>query len=115
MQNKIILSIVIFFAAGFFFLAQKESDQYLQSNQWFLSFENPTKENISFTIDNQDKKQNFHWEYWREGEKITEGNLEIEKNSSQKITVEPIEIQEKRKNIIKVLADEKEKEIYKIY
>ncbi|HBO16927.1 MAG: hypothetical protein UR69_C0001G0110 [Candidatus Moranbacteria bacterium GW2011_GWE2_35_2-] len=115
MQNKIILSIVIFFAVSFFFLAQTERKQYLQSNQWFLSFENPTEENISFIIDNQDKKQNFHWEYWRDLEKITEGNLEIEKNSNQIIHINPIRIQEKRKNIIKVLTGEKEKEIYKIY
>lgn len=115
MQNKIIFSVVIFFATSFFFLAQTENKQYLQSNQWFLSFENPTEENISFMIDNQNKKQSFRWEYWREREKITEGDLDIEKNSTQIISIDPIKTQEKRKNIIKVLTDEKEKEIYKIF
>ncbi|TSD01295.1 MAG: Uncharacterized protein Athens071425_438 [Parcubacteria group bacterium Athens0714_25] len=117
MPHKIILSITILFVLSCFFLAWSEQKQYQQgSNQWFLSFENPQNSDLSFVIENQGSAQTFHWEYWINEKKISQGDEKI-KNAEKKFISIPFLSSDSisGKNSIKTSSDGKTSEIYKIF
>ncbi|MCK9379146.1 MAG: hypothetical protein M0P97_03305 [Candidatus Moranbacteria bacterium] len=116
MPNKIIFSIVILFILSSSFLAWSEKRQHQQSNQWFLSFQSPQGSDLSFVIENQNSAQTFHWEYWKGGEKVIQGDEKIKTNEKKSIHI-PIQSDNNapEKNIIKVDSEKQEKEIYKIF
>lgn len=115
MNNKIIiLSLIIFLIAGFFYLAyigQKQSDPKNQ-NFWVLYFADPKSDNLNFVIENHSDKNNFHWKVSSGNKKIAEGGADIKKGETKKIDYNIYDTAGK-KITISVSDGENKKKVYK--
>lgn len=94
------------------FVEKRQADKNQGKNWWILYFENPKDNSLDFTIENHSNKSNFHWEILGGGNKIKEGDVEIEKGADWTSDVQNIDPEEKI--IIRVSNGENKKEIYKI-
>lgn len=115
-ENVIILSLIMFMAFSFLYLAYTEQKQRdLNSyNIWELYFEDPKSDNLNFVIENHSDKTNFHWAVSSDTEKFEEGDAKMAKGQSAKINLSDIESAGKKITI--TISDGKDKkEIYKIF
>jgi hypothetical protein len=116
MSNKlIILSLITFLLLSFGFLAYVQTQQQspLNQNFWTIYFENPKDDSLSFFIENNDNEKKFHWEMSSAKGLMIKDDIEIKKGEKQKISIKAQNI-EGEKIIIRVNAENKVKEIYKI-
>lgn len=114
-NKKIFAFLIIFLIASFFYLAyieQKQQDSDYQKNWWVLYFEDPKSDNLNFVIENHGDKNNFHWEVFKDKEKIEEGDIKIAKSSTWKSGFQAADYDNKKISII-VSNGENKKEIYK--
>jgi catechol-2,3-dioxygenase len=115
MNGKIIiLSLIIFLAASFFYLAlveQKQADLNSQ-NFWILYFSDPKGDGLDFVIENYSDKNDFHWEFLADKNTISTGNVAIPKGDKKIIELPKPEAESKKITVI-VSDGEEKKEIYK--
>lgn len=113
-QKKIILFLIVLFIASsawLFHASDKLTDPNAGKNWWALSFNEPTSQNLDFTIENHSDQTVFHWEVLQNNQKIKEGDEKIDKGASLNVT--PDENLSTGKITINVTAGEEKKEIYK--
>jgi len=116
-QRKIIIfltALLILSSLWLSFVSQKMNDPDYQKNWWALYFSDPKSDNLDFAIENHSDKKDFHWEISVDRDKIKEGDIEIEKGKSQKLSFEQnLGNLENKKITITVSASDEKKEIYK--
>lgn len=113
MNNKvIIIFLVIFFIASFFYLAYIEQNRRGEENFWALYFSDPKSGGLDFAIENYGNEMNFHWEILADKEKIKEGNIKIAKNSTWESGFQVDNYGDKKISVV-VLDGESKKEVYK--
>lgn len=114
-NKKIFAFLIIFLIASFFYLAyieQKQQDLDYQKNWWTLYFEDPKIDNLNFVIENHSDNDNFHWEVFKDKEKIEENDIGISKGRKASVDLSAI-ISDKGKMAIIVSGNNEKKEIYK--
>ncbi len=117
-EKKIILAVIVLLFAGFSFLfysEQKQLKSTAKNGWWAVYFENPKTEDLSFTIENNKKANNFHWKEIAENNIIQETSVLIPagekkiimpdaKNLSGKIIIEIADEAGNKKEIYKIIA-----------
>ena len=114
MQKKIIIFIILLFAASSMWLFHenaKLTDPNLGKNWWALAFSNPKDSNLNFTIENHSQKNNFHWEMMSGNVKIKSGDAVVANGAAWTSNVRADNFA--GKIIIQVSSGSDRKEIYK--
>ncbi|HAI74259.1 MAG TPA: hypothetical protein DCS28_02610 [Candidatus Moranbacteria bacterium] len=115
-EKKIIFFTIILLFCSFVFLSyseQKQSKSIGENGWWAIYFENPQAEDLSFTIENNGKSNNFYWKEAAGNNIIQEASVLI--LSGEKKTIVPDANNLSGKVIIEI-TDEAggKKEIYKL-
>lgn len=114
-KNSIIISFAVLMFLSFFYLAfteNRQADLDYQKDWWILSFQDPTGQDVNFTIENHSNQSNFHWEILRGSEKLEEKDVEILKGES--VVIDSVSAENLQgKIIVKVSDSVNKKEIYK--
>lgn len=96
---------------SFLFLSIAENRQHRIKNGWFLYFENPKNDSMSFVIENYSDDKDFSWSLIVDGKKIKMENIKILKNDSKNVMIQGLP----EGNFFEIKADhgKEEKNIYK--
>ncbi len=98
---------------SFSFLAYTEKSQRNIENSWFLYFENPQDDSLSFIIENFSDKQNFSWSLFVDGEAARNEDIVVLKNN--KINVKIEKLSSGKNFLIKVNNNKETRDIYKTF
>lgn len=114
-MKKIISSIIILFLSSAILLSWHETRLASPQNQnwWSLYFVNAKDNSLDFTIENNSNQTNFHWTLSDDNNKITEGDVQINKGEKKEINFPKAQPSENGKKAVDVTAGSDKKEIYK--
>jgi len=119
-EKKIILSVVVFLLSACIFLsfrAWKMADLTNGDSRWALYFENPTSQDLTFTLENKGVAHKLHWKELLGNANIVlqEGDVLIFAGQKNTITLLSVDTPKGEKITLEVLDQSGEKkEIYKI-
>lgn len=107
------VSLIFFLGILTIFLSGQYLNNFHRSEGWWsVYFNDPKGSNLDFTIENHNAKTDFHWEAFREKEKINEGDLTISQNQSEQVKISSVDFYEKKIRIV-VTQNTAQEEIFK--
>lgn len=114
-MKKIIIFLIAFLIISFTYLSYIETRQQSPSSQnwWVVYFSDPRNESLNFVIENNSNETNFRYDILSGENKLKEVDIKVAKGEKKDIPVENINNNEKV--IIRVIAGNEKKEIYKIF
>ncbi len=115
-HKKIIIATIIFLLISSIYMDYRETLQEnlnYQKNWWSASFDDPTGNNLSFTIANHSSNTKFHWEVSSNEKTLVSGNVSLAKGNQKDIELNTANLGNSRMTVTITADDHTQEELNK--